>query len=365
RAGERTVLGTSVRQEIARLDEARERVVERGNDESLHSSWVQTKDVAAEIDGRTTRHSDALTRHAETFLAGGSGLNDQALRASYPRNASGSLDGPNAAAAWVEGRAVQRDLSRNLDGARTLPETMARMPQEAFSGTGRFSRTDERYAENMPAAERAATEVDRQLDRLETGRRNDATTSEATSAARQANERAGRLARDNEAMQTIATRQETIRQADPGRTAAGVATRDAAIRVAGGPPAPQNGAWAAYLPVASGGPQPPQAQMTADHGALTRYAGDAQSFVRQRQTELREQKEQSGDPDGAIGREQEALSVASEQLAHARQSLATAGTEMRSAPIKAGELLFGASVNLGIAHERMRGSIDAVRSEPR
>jgi hypothetical protein len=105
--------------------------------------------------------------------------------------------------------------------------------------------------------------------------------------------------------------------------------------------------------------------METDLTALNRYTDQATRFVDNREAELKDRQQRSGDADGSIARELETLSEARTQLGEARASLETAGELRGSDPARAGQEMFGASVNLDIAAGRLDDSVDMVRSEPR
>jgi len=239
------------------------------------------------------------------------------------------------------------------------------MPQGAFEGEGRFRMAN--IPRTLNSSAESLTNLDARLDRLETGRAGDGEMTEAERALSGAQgqiTQVGKLGELRETMVSQLQENATIAQTNPGLAALRADTLQRANRLAEGAPEPAHCDWKDYLTIeggnAIGGPA-----MRSDLTNLNEYAADADKFITQRQTELNDRMQRSGDPNGSIGKELKSLEDARTQIAEAQASLRTANAQIGSDDAKAGQEMFGAAINLRLASGMMRDSVSNVRSEPR
>ncbi|KAA2237461.1 hypothetical protein [Salinarimonas soli] len=364
RAGEIQVLRTAIGQEMQRLDKAGSEVTDRFTDG--YQSWQrQTGNIAQESEGRSLRHSDGLMRHAEAVLAGGTGVGNAAVMGAVAEQRSGEILDPNASAVWLQGRATQAQLATGREQVADLPALAAQMPADAFGGGGRFQMTN--VEGTMTSSAASLANLDKRLDRLETGRAGDGQMLEAERALTDAQGQVRAVGNLNQARQTIATQLEeraTIAQTNPGLAAMRSDTLQRANTLAGGAPEPAQGNWQDYLTI-QGGSSVGGSAMRGDLENLNTYTADADRFISQRQTELNDRLQRGGDPDGRIGKELQGLDAARVQISEAQASLKTANAQIGGNDAKAGEEMFSAAMNLRVATSFLRDSVSSVRSEPR
>ena len=340
RAGEIQVLRTAIGQEMHRLDKASGDVTERFTDSP--QSWNrQTSNIAQEAEGRSLRHSDGLQRHAEAVLGGGTGVGNAAVMSAVPEQRTGEILNPNASAVWLQGRDTQQKLETGRQQVEDLPSLAGQMPTEATGKGGRFDTA--RIDQALTSSAESLTNIDRRLDRLETGRAGDGEMTEAQRALTNAQGQINRVDELGKKRETIVSQLQesaTIAQSNPGLQALREDTLKRADNLAAGVP-------------------------EGDLEKLNKFTDDADKFISQRQTELNDRIQRNGDPDGRIGKELKSLDDARTQITEAQNSLRAANAKIGSNDAQAGHDMFGAEVNLRLASSILKDSVSNVRSEPR
>ncbi len=364
RAGEIQVLRTAIGQEMERLDKAGSDVTERFSDS--YQSWKrQTADISEQSQGRALEHSDALLRHGEAVLSGGTGVGNAAVMDAIPDQRPGQILDPNASAVWLQGRAAQQQLETGRQAVADLPNIASQMPQGAFEGEGRFRMAN--IDRTLASSAQSLTNLDARLDRLETGRAGDGEMTEAERALSSAQgqiAQVGSLGGIRDTMVAQLQENATIAQTNPGLAALRADTLQRANTLAGGAPEPAQGDWKDYLTI-EGGSSVGGPNMRADLDTLTKYTADADKFITQRQTELNDRLQRTGDPDGRIAKELEKLESARPIIADAQASLQKANANIGTNDAAAGQEMFGVAVNLRVATSFLDDSVANVRSEPR
>ncbi len=362
--GEVNVLRAAIGQEQDRLGDAR-RTLSGPESDSSRDRQDYAEEIASEARGASLRYSDGLQVHAGEVLQGRSGIGNAAVTNALPADMPGEFTRPNAAQVWVEGRNAERTLTEGAGRIADLPELAAQLPETAFARGGRYANVD--VERSLNEAQAAVTTLDGSLDPLETGRVGEGEMRAAQRGVMGAGSdisAVNRAAGIRDAMMASIQENATVAQTNPAEAARRSETGELANAIASGAPDPVSGRWSDYMTI-TGGASVDGPNMETDLAALNRYTDQATRFVDNREAELKDRQQRSGDADGSIARELETLSEARTQLGEARASLETAGEQRGSDPARAGQEMFGASVNLDIAAGRLDESVDMVRSEPR